>query len=254
MSKVLNQVSTEYAFSLLPKDQPGVVYNFVEALNMRAMQLAKKQMTYEGSYFSVWFHRLLPKLNNSVLPLEESDRQQLKTLLVSQNRGYKCFNFDEDLDFENYYVIKNGGEIIAGLQVDPHCKKKISNMPDKSKMMAGPFLLGCSVLPLTNRYFNVNSFTPLKFYVPFCKPGYENKLVDIMSHLLKLYNRHSAVIGLDTQSPILKAWERDKLKYGYYSLGGNHMFAVTQNFTPEQEKLFRESPVFVSPIENYILV
>lgn len=258
MSSILNQVSTEFAFSLLPKDNPGVLYNFVEALNVRAMNVSKKSMKYEGSYYSVWFHRLSPKLDPSVVPLEESDHQQLKTLLLKQNQGYKCFNFEEDLDFENYYVIKKGDEIVCGLQVDPHCRKKICNIPEKSKMVLGPLLVASSAIPFANRYINVNSFTPLKFYVPFCKPGYELKLVDLMSHLLKVHGRHSALIGLDTESNILKTWEKEKIKFGYFSLGGkqlvNHMFAVTRNFTPEQEEIFRNAPVFVSPIENYMLL
>ena len=122
--------------------------------------------------------------------LSKLELQNSTTIL----RTFENINYQD-----NYFVIKEKDVIVAGLQAN-RVRWKIKEM----KGVSGKILLKIlPYIPILKRLINPDKYDFLAIEGIFIKAGYEDYLYDLLEGVLHHFATTSALIQLDSKSPIL---------------------------------------------------
>lgn len=101
-----------------------IMYAFLESMNERSKNLVSQAgYEYVRSFLTVAFSRFSPKKNVRVSKLQEEEKSKMKKLLSDYYRNHSLFTTEYSFYGDRYYVLKEGEEIIAGVNVIPGVHK-----------------------------------------------------------------------------------------------------------------------------------
>ena len=142
-------------------------------------------------FFPKWDHRMEQVLN-------KKEQDEVLALLKQQYAHHALVQFDYLFLKENYYVIREQGEIVAGCQYH-RAHWVINNM----KGLMGKIIMKViPVIPILNTLFNPKRFEFLAFEGIYFKPGYENTLYTLFEGLLAKEHLKSSMFWLGETCPI----------------------------------------------------
>jgi len=223
-------------------------YAYVDPLNHRSVVLCK-EFGFEPvrTFSTLIFNRLYPKQNNLVEKISPADMPQLKEKLEYFYKDYTMFSFENIFRVGTYYVIRDHqGNILAGAQVNPE-SWKILEMPGiTGKMLLNTF----SFLPVLNRLIK-KDYRFITLEGIYFSPGNEKALETLFESLLAIYSRNSAMLWLDTDSDLYKRIRSLPLGVVHRlskEVTGNVICRFT-GMTEEQQKMFKNSPAYISGID-----
>ena len=122
------------------------------------------------------------------------------TLLKKQYDQHALVQFNSIFLHDNYFVIRENKEIVAGCQFH-HVHWVINSMPGFS----GKIIMNVVPrVPLLNKLFNPRCFKFLAFEGIYFKPGYENKLMELFEGLLAREKLKSAMFWMGENCPLRK--------------------------------------------------
>ncbi|MEQ9097796.1 MAG: hypothetical protein RIF36_13280 [Imperialibacter sp.] len=171
-------------------------YAYVDGGNVRSEAFVKG-FGFEkvGSFVSLVFSRFNPRLSKTVEKLSPDEWDDFKPRLLKFYSDHALVT-DENLFYEgNYFVIREQGEIVAGIQANPE-NWRVDDMPGKAgKVMMNVF----PKVRLLSKIFHPN-YRFVTVEGVYYKSGHEKKLAQLLAHALAVNGVYSAVNCVDPTS------------------------------------------------------
>lgn len=174
-------------------DNDLLLYAYVDPENTRSGRLIEEfGFTEVGTFRTIPFSRFNPKYHSRVNKLDRSQLMEFSSELKHHYENYQLVSFENLFSRGNYFVIKEGEEIVCGVQ-GIFDQWKIIDLPG----ISGKFMMNIvPKIPLLGRLFNPNyKFVFLEGL--YCKPGYDKYLNILFESVLAYYSAYSAILCLD---------------------------------------------------------
>ena len=223
-----------------------IMYAFVESMNERLKNLVSQiGYDYIRSFLTVAFSRFSPKSDNRVSRLTEKEKPAMENLLLDFYRKYSFFTTEYSFYGDRYYVLKEGGEIIAGACAIP-ASYKVYDVPG----IWGWVMM--KVLPDTpyfRRLFRPGEFRYLVFDSIYCKKGRESVLANLFESVCATEGFNTGLTWLDDRSDLF-----DRIRTGVKMGALNRMLNAKPglvytkfiNLTEEEKNCFYDAPAYIS--------
>src|SRR4030042_696719 len=171
-----------------------IMYAFIESMNERSKNLVHQAgYEYIRSFLTVAFSRFSPESDKRVSRLTDTEKVKMNDLLKDYYRDYAFFSTDYAFYGNRYYVLKENGEIIAG----------VCAIPTKYKVYDMPGIWGWGMtrilpdIPYFRRLFRPGDFKYLVFDAIYCKKGREPVLANLFESACAAEGFHTGLTWLD---------------------------------------------------------
>jgi RimJ/RimL family protein N-acetyltransferase len=224
---------------------PFLFYSYVEESNERSMRISKKDGYQSLAVLdAILFSRLYPKADARVSRLSENELSIIQSLLASTYQDYTLVQFDQVYYLQNYFVLKEKGEVIAGIQANP-IRWQIVDMPG----LSGQFVVRLLPhLPLLRRLFNPHDHRFAVLEAAYVQPGREDALFSLMESVLAHFGLTSALWVQDVNSPFYPMVTSGKLGLlnAMQKSIRTHVMVKPIGLKENQIKLHPQQPIYVS--------
>ncbi|MBN1107252.1 MAG: hypothetical protein JXR66_05185 [Bacteroidales bacterium] len=223
-----------------------VMYAFIESMNERSKNLVHQAgYEYIRSFLTVAFSRFNPVKDIRVSKLHDNDKTRMSGLLNNYYRKYSFFSDEYAFYGNNYYVLKEDDEIIAG----------VCAIPTSYKVYDVPGVWGwlmMKVLPYTpyyRRLFRPGEFRYLVFDAIYCKKGREDAITALFESACAAEGFNTGLTWLDDRSELYDTL-RTEIKMGALNRMLNAkpglVYARFINLSDEEKERFYDAPAYVS--------
>ncbi len=231
-------------------NKPSIVYALIEKKNLRSMNFSS-QMGLEtiGEVASFSFSRLTPKPSSRVELLPDSEKEVMEVLLQDFYRDYNLFYSNSLFKDEGYFVIRDSGRIVAGIQEYPVTWR----IMDFGSKFANALVRMGTKIPWVRKRVDPDEARMLAFDGIYCEPGYEESLYELMEGVLAKRQRYLAMLMMDQKSSLYKIFsERGKLGPLHKVLGSFEADIRVRfiNIPDPVRKLFLERPTYIPSYDN----
>ena len=166
-------------------------------------------------------------------------------LLKTQYEEHALVPFNSILLVDNYFAIRENGEIVAGCQFH-RVHWVINSMPG----MMGKIVMNIvPLIPVLNKLFNPLRFEFLAFEGIYVKPGFENKLMDLFEGLLAKEQLKSSMYWMGESCPVRKRIQ-EKCKTGlihsFIKESDVFIMAAFHDLNEAEVSDLKSRPLFVS--------
>ncbi len=234
-------------FKEVNENDKHIMYAFIESMNERSKNLVN-QVGYEyiRSFLTVAFSRFSPKPDNRVTKItSEEEKDKMISLLLEFYHDYSLFIPDNAFYGDKYYVLREGGEIIAGVSAIPSVYK-IYDMPG---IWGWIYMKVLPRAPYFKRLFHPEEFRHLVFDAIYCRKGKEDKLASLFESVCAIEGYYTGLTWLDDRSELF-----DKLRSGVRMGALNRMLNAKPglvytrflNFTEKEKECFFDAPAYIS--------
>lgn len=186
-----------------------IFYAYIEDRNIKSSGVAKHfEMRSIGKFTTLFFSRFFPRLNEHCDKASVEELALINNRLKEQYKDYVTVNFNRIGYEENYYVYKENGEIVAGIQgVKTHWQlKSIPGIVGWLTCHVFPFI------PIVNRIANGKKFLFVGFEGIYYQEDKLVELIKLMEHVLASNKVFKGFIYLDGKDEfILKLKKSNKL-------------------------------------------
>lgn len=227
-------------------DEKSLVYAYVESENIRSLNFSEQMNAITARKCKTFiFSRIFLKNSLTIRSLKNDEKDGMLRKIKNFYRDYKLFT-DENLFLDtNYFVLEEGGEIVAGAQVHREAWRIINMKGPLSKLM----IKVLPRLPLIRNFFNPDDFHFLALEGIWYREGSEEKLNSLFASICHHFKTHFILTWADTESGLAGILYRN-LDYGIIgrSFKQNEVDVrlTFNNFTEEEKSEFFENPVYVS--------
>ncbi|MEX2369514.1 MAG: hypothetical protein WD578_00805, partial [Bacteroidales bacterium] len=185
----------------------AIIYGLVEKKNDRSRNFAEiGGFKKTGDIVSFMFSRLRQRRSIAVEQLKQEEIPSMKKLLEDFYSGH-AFYFDDYLFINgNYFVLREGGEVVAGLQANEE-QWEIKTIGNGFLDSLVKFL---TRIPLIGKRFKYEEMRFLGIEGIFFKPGHQASLYRLLEGVLAHKNQYLALLIMDTRSPEFRAFREGK--------------------------------------------
>jgi hypothetical protein len=167
---------------------------YIDPQNFRSFNM-NERFGFEtiGTFRTIAFSRFKPKFSNDVSVVLPGEKEEVMGMI--QN-FYHDFSFLSDahlFDQNNFFVLRENGKIVAGIQANP-AKFKIISLPGIGGKIA---LKVFPKLPYLRKIVNPSENKFLATEGLFWLDGYENQVEKLLNAVLHLTKHHSMMIWED---------------------------------------------------------
>ncbi len=193
-----------------PEYQPSVFWAIVDPENNRSKLMADRYGFETISKIkTVAFSRFFPRLHQNVSRLKPDEHENVWSDIKAFYNNYSNLTRVHLFKHNNYFVYRENGKIVAGIQANK-TQWKIEALPGfKGKVLVKTL----PYIPLINRIINPNQYNFLATEGLFWAEGHEDKVNPLLESVLALQNNHSLLIWVDTKDQKLGRM-MDKLNLG----------------------------------------
>ena len=240
----LIKLSTEY-LEFNCKSQ-SILYAYVEENNTRSLNVFQN-LGFDSisTLETIIFSRLYPKGNSNIYRLNPTEISTILSKLESHNSTTILRTFENINYQDNYFVIRDKGIIVAGLQANP-TRWKIKEMEGFS----GKILLKVLPhIPILKRLINPEKYDFLAIEGLFVEPGYEEYLYDLLEGVLHQFDMTSALIQLDSQSKFLRLFKKKRDLGLLNSLKKDFKTHVMVRVFNSNSSLIKEGEAYISSFD-----
>ncbi|OFY63706.1 MAG: hypothetical protein A2Y71_00130, partial [Bacteroidetes bacterium RBG_13_42_15] len=234
-------------FKQVNENDKHIMYAFIESMNERSKNLVHQAgYEYIRSFLTVAFSRFSPKPDGRVSKISTPDeKKKMESLLLEYYLGHSFFSTDYAFYGDKYYVLKEEGEIIAGVSVLPS-SYKIYDMPG---IWGWIYMKVLPRAPYFKRLFHPDEFRHLVFDAIYCRKGKEDLLAALFESVCALEGYFTGLTWLDDRSELY-----DKLRSGVKMGALNRMlnakpglvYARFLNLTEKEKEYFYDAPAYIS--------
>jgi L-amino acid N-acyltransferase YncA len=201
--KLLKKNATEYVES--NSTSPSVLYSYIEENNTRSLNISQKMGFKSISTLeTIIFSRLYPKADERVARIDEVELPEILEKLKLQY-SHTILRTFENINYQNnYFVLKENGRIIAGLQANPTSWKIV-----EMEGVGGKILLNVLPhIPILKRLINPQKHDFIAIEGIFIENGPDELLYPLIEGVLRHFSVTSALIELDSKSSILEIFNK----------------------------------------------
>jgi hypothetical protein len=228
------------------EEDKHIMYAFLESMNERSKNLVSQAgYEYVRSFLTVAFSRFSPKMDDRVSKIKEEEKPEIKELLSDYYRNHSLFTTEYSFYGEKYYVLKEDGQIIAG----------VSAIPGVHKIYDIPGIWGWIIMkilprvPYYRRLFSPGEFRYLVFDAIYCKKGHEKNLAKLFESVCASEGYFTGLTWLDDRSHLY-----DKIRTEVNMGALNRMLNAKPglvyirfiNFDEKEKDRFYEAPAYIS--------
>jgi RimJ/RimL family protein N-acetyltransferase len=181
------------------EEEKTIYVGCVEKGNIRSFKVVENS-GYEiiGTQSVNAFSRFFPKAQQDIERIQTREaREEVLNLLQQQYQHHVLVHFDYLFLKDNYFVIRERGEIVAGCQYH-RAHWAINKMPG---LMGKIMMHVLPMIPLLNKLFNPRRFEFLAFEGIYFKLGHENTLQRLFEGLLHKEKLTSALFWMGETCP-----------------------------------------------------
>jgi len=192
------------------------------------------------------FSRYFPRANKNIEHVRtDIARKEVLALLKKQYEEHALVQFNSIFLDDNYFAIRENGEIVAGCQFH-RVHWVINSMPG----MMGKIVMNIvPLIPVLNKLFNPLRFEFLAFEGIYVKPGFENKLMDLFEGLLAKEQLKSSMYWMGESCPVRKRIQ-EKCKTGlihsFIKESDVFIMAAFHDLNEAEVSDLKSRPLFVS--------
>ncbi|MBB3697265.1 hypothetical protein KMW28_28385 [Flammeovirga yaeyamensis] len=189
---------------------PQCFHAQVENDNLRSKMFTEK-VGFEtvGRMTTLTFSRITPKKSEHLVKLSANEKSLITQRADDFYKDYAFYSNETIGLTDDSYVLNEDGEVIVGGQVYIG-NWKFKHLPGVEGMIAKYML---PYIPYANRLFNFKHHTFVTVEGLFWKKGYEHKVQDFLSSVLKEKDKNVAFIWMDPDSEDYKT-VKDKVDWG----------------------------------------
>lgn len=223
-----------------------IMYAFVESMNERSKNLVHQAgYEYIRSFLTVAFSRFSPKPDSRVVKLQDNEKEKMESLLLEYYKGYSFFSSEYSFFDDKYYVLKENGETIAGINAIPSVYKVF----DVPGIWGWVMMRVLPKIPYFRRLFKPGEFRYLVFDAIYCKPGSEELLAKLFESACAIEGFHTGLLWLDDHSDLYDKI-RTRVKMGALNriLNAKPGLVYTRfiNLTEKEKEYFYDAPAYIS--------
>ncbi|SDK18664.1 hypothetical protein SAMN05421823_10292 [Catalinimonas alkaloidigena] len=180
-------------------------YSHVEYANRRSVRLSRKLHFQSLALLeALLFSRVSPRKNRRFGRLTDAERPTMFARLQEQYRPYTLVHLDHFYDEQNYFVLREHGQVVAGLQVFP-VAWHIAELPGMGGAVLKHIL---PRLPVVHRLFDPRQHQFVVVEAAYVQPGREPELLTLLESILAQFEVTSALWVLDLDDPLHRALHR----------------------------------------------
>jgi len=231
-------------------ENPAIIFAIIDQTNLRSMNFSA-QMGLEtvGTMAVFTFSRVRPRKSNRIETVEENERKIVLDQIRDYYKNYTLFYSDSIFKNNNYFVIKEEGRMVAGLQIYEVCWK----MVDFGNTLTNKASILLSRIPRLNKRVDKDEITFLAFDAIYCEPGYEKVLYELMEGVLERTKHILAMLMMDRESGLYKLF-RDHKKLGMLNkVVGTAYGDIRVRFIHMPETVrqaFHDRPTYIPTYDN----
>jgi hypothetical protein len=229
---------------------PAIIYALIEQKNLRSMNFSTQVgMETIGEVANFNFSRMRPRRSQRVEQLPEAGQEAMLGLLHDFYKEFTLFFPDPLFRDHGYYVIRDSGRVVAGLQVYPVTWRIV----DFGGGVANLSVRLLTKVPWVRKRINPVDLKLLAFDGIYCEPGHEAALYELMEGVLERTGVYIAMLMTDMSSPLYAIF-RDHRRLGLlHMLLGSYTADVRIRFInlPEEvRQYFLGHPTYIPTYDN----
>jgi hypothetical protein len=238
--KLLKYQAVKYAESINVRSI--LFYSYIEQNNIHSLNISKNQNFISHAQIqSFLFFRFSPKICVNIDKISKNEISTIRELLKHNYKEHSLLLL-ENIGYDgNYFVYKENGQIIAGLQANPVLWKII-----KIDGLLGRLLKTIDKIPYLNRMLNTNyQFLAIEgiYLKADCK---EDILYKLLEHTLAHFKFNTALLQLDQKDILAKKLVLDK-KLGIVNQLNETI--ITHVMLKTETHNIDESPIYISSFD-----
>ena len=232
------------------KENPTVIYGTIEQKNLRSMNFSA-QMGLEtvGQMAGFSFNRLRPGRSARVEQLQQEEQGTMLAILQEYYRDFTLFFSDPLFKNNDYYVIKDSGRIVAGIQIY-HVTWRIV---DFGSGMANKVVSLLTKISWFKKRFDPEKMRLLALDGIYCEKGFESALYELMEGVLERTGTYLAMLMMDMDSEVYRIY-RDRQKLGIlHKILGTFYADIRVRFINMPQKVrqyFLDHPTYIPTYDN----
>jgi len=230
--------------------QPSIIFAIIDQTNLRSMNFSA-QMGLEtvGSMAGFAFSRMRPRRSKRIERAEENEQELFLNQIKEYYKDYTLFYSDSIFKNEDYYIIKEDGRMVAGLQIYEVTWKIVDFGSQLVNRAAG--LLAW--IPQLRKRLNKDEISFLAFDAIYCEPGHEKVLYELMEGVLERTDHNIAMMMMDQESDLFGIF-RDHKKLGILNMITGTTYADIRvrfiNMPEAVREHFLDSPTYIPTYDN----
>jgi len=202
-----------------------------------------------GTVKTMGFSRFFPKFNKKITQISSREEQgEVLSLLSKKYEQHALVQFDALFLHDNYFVIRENGQIVAGCQYH-RAHWVVNNM----KGVTGKIIMNLvPVIPILNKLFNPKRFEFLAFEGIYFKPGYEDQLYSLFEGLLAKEKLKSSMFWMGNSCPVReKILLKGKLGmiHSFIKNSDVEIMASFKNMNETEISSFKSQPIYASAFD-----
>ncbi len=232
------------------EDVPAIMYGIVEQKNLRSLNFST-QMGLEtvGEMASFSFNRMIPGKSDRVEQLPGIEQASMLALIREYYRDYTLFIPDPLFKDDQYYVIKESGRVVAGLQVYFVTWRIV----DFGSGLTNRLIRLITRIQWVRKRINPDELRLLAFDGIYCEPGYESTLYELMEGVLERTNTYLAMLMMDTGSDLYTIFREHKKLGILHKVLGTFMADIKVRFINLPDKVrqyYMDHPTYIPTYDN----
>jgi hypothetical protein len=202
-----------------------------------------------GTMAGFSFSRMKPRRSERIEQIADPEKETILNQIREYYREFTLFYSETIFKNDDYYMIKEEGRMVAGLQIYPvHWK-----IVDFGGKMANGAMKLLTRIPWVRKRISLDKLSFLALDAIYCEPGYEDVLYELMEGVLERSGNYIAMLMMD-QKTDLYAIFRDRKKLGIvHRVLGTYDADIQMRFINMPEEIrehFYKSPSYIPTYDN----
>jgi len=231
-------------------DQPSIIFAIIDKTNLRSMNFsAQMGLDTIGTLAAFSFSRLKPRRSGRIERVEEEQREDILKQIREYYRDYTLFYADSIFKNNDYYIIREEGRMVAGLQIYQVTWQIVDFGGRLTNMLAGLF----SRIPRLKNRIKKDEISFLAFDAIYCEPGREKVLYELMEGVLERRNHTIGMMMMDVESDLYAIFRNRKKLGVLHKVLGTSFADIRVRFIqiPEEVKhTFLNQPTYIPTYDN----
>lgn len=231
-------------------EQPSIIFAIIDQTNLRSMNFSS-QMGLEtvGTMAGFSFSRMRPRRSERIEQIANPEKEVILNQIGEYYKEYSLFYSESIFKNDDYYMIKEGGRMVAGVQIYPvHWK-----IVDFGGKVANGAMKLLTRIPWVRKRISLEKLSFLALDAIYCEPGYESVLYELMEGVLERTGNYMAMLMVDESSDLYGIF-RDRKKLGIlHKVLGTYNADIRVRFIQIPEDVrnhFFNNPIYIPTYDN----
>lgn len=230
--------------------KPAIIFATIDQTNLRSMNMSA-QMGLEtiGSFAGFSFSRMQPIGSERIQRVEENQQASILKQLKDYYKDFTLFYTDSIFKNDDYFVIREDGRMVAGVQIYPVDWKIV----DFGSPLANKAVRLLTRIPWVRKRISPDMFSFLAFDAIYCEPGFEKELYELIEGVLERTDNYVAMMMMDLKSPLYGLFREHKKLGVLHRILGTFYADIRVRFIHMPDTVrqqFYDRPTYIPTYDN----